>query len=69
MAAFLQNRHSTADDEFLVLSKEEIWRLLDQDAQKLLGISGTEFLRRRAEKRPLNKPAWTSVEMLAHLLD
>ena len=57
------------DDGILILSRDQIKDLIDRDARKLLGISGDEFLRRRAEKRPLKNPAWGAVEMLAYLLD
>ena len=69
MAAFPQIKHDEHETTGLVLSRDQIEELLDRDARKLLGISGKEFLRLRAERRPLKKPAWGTVEMLAYLLD
>ena len=70
MAPLVQRKQDNPYDQgLLILSREEIEQLLDRDARRLLGISGQDFLRLRAEKKPLKKPAWGTVEMLAYLLD
>ena len=54
---------------------EELLALIDANAQKLLGISGEEFLRRHRERKPMEDdlgrpvPAWGPLSMLASLLD
>ena len=57
------------DSDWFQLSDDDLREVVDLNARKLLGISGEDFLRLRREKRPLKKPAWSAVEMLACLLE
>jgi hypothetical protein len=63
------------EEDFHLLSEEELRALVDLNARELLGISGEEFLRRLRAHDPLLDdlgrplPAWGPVAMIAHLLD
>jgi hypothetical protein len=61
--------HAKWEGDFFQLSDDDLREVVDLNARKLLGISGEDFLRLRREKRPLKKPAWSAVEMLACLLE
>lgn len=62
------------EEDFHLLSDEELHALVDLNARELLGISGEEFLRRLREHDPLLDdlgrpvPAWGPVAMLGDLL-
>jgi hypothetical protein len=63
------NGHAKWQGDWFQLSDDDLREVVDLNARKLLGISGDDFLRLRREKRPLKKPAWSAVDMLACLLE
>jgi hypothetical protein len=63
------------EDGCIELSDEELFALIDRQAQESLHISGEEFLRHYRERKPIINhvgqpvPAWKSLASLAWLLD
>ncbi len=51
----------------LIGSREEFDALIDREARRLLGVSGEEFLRLKAEDRLPLRPGVSSLSMLADL--
>jgi hypothetical protein len=63
------------EDSCIELSDEELFALIDKQAQESLHISGEEFLRRYRARQPIVNdvgqpvPAWGPLASLAWLLD
>ena len=71
-AETLEPLEETSEDEFFVLSDEELLALIDRDAREGLGISGEEYLRRLRERtieRTGPNGYLAHLSMLATLLD
>ena len=61
---------SKAANSFHSVSQEEMRRILDTNARKLVHMSGDQALRAiRTHKRRDNSAGWTAFRMLASMLD
>jgi hypothetical protein len=51
------------------MTEPELRAAIDSNSRTYLGITGDEFMRLYRANRPVDKPAWAPVAMLARLLD